>query len=174
MINWAYEKVLLRVTMNIKRGLRRIFFVILSLFICYFLLIFIIGGGIFWKQDYIFEAKVQNTTKFEDVHTLVEFSNEYFQKENPIDIYYPGFFDTWGFSIHPYKRFFVNYDGHIFKDKEIYTINNTTYQVQLPSAQKYFITQLWQFLLIPFGTSILLAFYLFVEWIITWIIKGFK
>lgn len=161
--------------MNIKQGLRRLLIVILSAFTIYFLLIFTLSGFIFWKTDYIGNAEVYKVNTPEIKESLIDFSRDNFEKKREFyletTIINMGNF---GFAIHPYKRYFTNWDGVTFKDKERITLNNEQYIVKLPSAFNYLITQIWQFLLIPLCWLIIWGIYLLIESVICWIIKGFK
>ena len=104
----------------------------------------------------------------------IDFSEKNFAKKRELSDYTSYYFETLGFKIHPYKRYFENYDNHVFKDNEIYKINNKNYQIKLPSSLKYLCTQFWQFMLIPLINLIILLLYLLIETILSWIIKGFK
>lgn len=161
--------------MNIKEGLRRILTVILSVITAYYLFIFILSGFIFWKTDYIAQAEVFNKNNPTIKESLIDFSRDNFEKKREF------YLETviiergnFGFEIHPYKRYFKNWDGIIFKDKHIIASNNVDYIVKLPSVFNYLVTQIWQFLLIPLCWLIIWTIYLIIESTIIWIINGFK
>lgn len=158
---------------NIKEGLRRILTVMLTMFSVYYLFIFIVSGFIFWNIDYIEKAKVINLSNNNKI-SLIDFSQKYFEKKKELYDYNEYYFKSLGFKVHPYKKYFVNYDNHKFVDNEIYTINSANYQIKLPSVFQYVIMQILQFLLIPLCNLLLIGLYFLIESTIIWIIKGFK
>ena len=170
----------MNLNINFKQGFRRIAAVGIALFILYFSIKFIFSGFIFWKIDYIGKATVINL-KTKQEQSLIDFSQNYFEKEKSQYAYLTYDFNTLGFDIHPYKGYFKNFDNIVFKNNEIYSVDSVNYQIKLPGELKYLYTQIWQFLLIPLGAAILAFLYLLIEkfsilmfQIICWVIKGFK
>ncbi|MBO7735039.1 MAG: hypothetical protein J6S67_20925 [Methanobrevibacter sp.] len=160
---------------NIKQGLRRIGIVFLILANLWFLLMFILSGFIFWESEYIGSAEVYNKNNPNIKIDLIDFSRDNFEKKR--EWYLESVIirmGNFGFTIHPYKRYFKNWDGVTFKDNEHIKVNNEEYIVKLPSAFSYLKNQIWQFLLIPLCDLLIIGFYLLIEFILCWIIKGFK
>lgn len=124
---------------NFKRGLKRIGIILLILMNLFVLLKFFFSGFIFWDIDYISKAKVLNLSNNTEID-LIDFSQKHFEKEKELYQYTQYYFDHLGFRVHPYKRYFKNYDNITFKDNEHIKINNEEYIVKLPSAFSYFIS----------------------------------
>lgn len=165
---------------NFKQGCRRLALVILSIYVIYFLLRYIFSGCIFLQIDYIEQAKVINLSNKQEL-SLIDFSQEFFEKEKSEIDYRIYDFNTLGFSIHPYRDYFKNFDGQIFKNNEVFTVDSVNYQIKLPGKLKYLFTQFLQFLLIPLFAFVMILLYLLIEKLISylkaiiiWIIKGFK
>lgn len=158
---------------NIKQGTRRIGIVFLILANLWFLLMFIFSGFIFWDIDYISKAEVINISNNNHI-SLIDFSQENFEKKKELYQYTQYYFNHLGFKVHPYKRYFINFDNVIFKNNEHIKINNQEYIVKLPSAFSYLKSQVLQFLLIPLCNLIIIGLYLLIEFVLCWIIKGFK
>ena len=174
---------------NFKKGARRIVIVLICICVVCALFCYITSGFIWNTSRFIENTNVFKPDKPENTLSFVDFANQYIKKENDIS------FNFWDFKCYPYKQY-CKFDNNNFYNNKIYefTIYNLsvytndsllTYRetgkyaigkikIKMPTRKQYFSWQLLDFILIFFIAYLIYTLYLFTEFIICWIIRGFK
>ena len=172
---------------NLKQGLRRIVLSFIGLGVILSLCFYICGGFIF---DNNFIGKVNITdTQYNITENLQDFANEFLKNENDSSFWYTDF------KCYPYRQYCKLKDNKFPANREIEVsivnlkhysnesllkYSTTGYQpklkvnVSMPSPFYYLMLQIWDFLKIFLVAGILYGIYLLFEFLVCWIIKGFK
>lgn len=176
--------------LNFKRGLRRLFYTIVALCTAFALCYYIIGGCIFDTSKFISSTSIYKQDSPEKQLDLVSFANTYLKPDDDLFGYIPNSFDC-----HPYKQycqfknitFYANRNNLVkienfeyYTDAELIKMYKHGEKAQrklyvaMPSPAEYFKWQVQDLFLIILSAGISLLLYFLIEFILCWIIKGFK
>jgi len=175
---------------NFKQGIRRIVYSIVGLGIAFALFNYILGGCIFDNSKFVYNTAIYKQNAPEKQLNLVDFANEYLKNTNDLTSYW-----AYDFECHPYKKYckFKNITFNANKNNlvEIENFKHYTNEsliklykngekakaelyVSMPSPMEYFKWQIQDLFAIVFISAICLLLYFLFEFILCWIIKGFK
>ena len=161
---------------NFKKGLRRIVITVICLIFAISIVSYCANGCIIDKYKFSDNVYIKSLQTEKQVK-LIEFAKAYIDSPSVMGWWYEDII------CNPYKqKCALNEKNYIFENNKKYNlseINNnfkkdTFFTVLMPSRIQYFFWQFFDFLLI-IGISILFySIYLLIEYVVCWIIKGFK
>lgn len=173
---------------NFKKGLRRIILSFIGLCVIFSLFAYACNGCIWDTNRFIEQTKVYKKGNVQNQILLRDFANKYLKNDNEF---------VWNldFDCHPYKqycefentKFYANkthkiiiYNLSSYTNESLLKFKNTGQYIQaeiiinMPTRFRYFSWQLLDLLTIFIIASLFYFIYLGLEFIICWIIKGFK
>lgn len=152
---------------NFKQGIRRIVIVIIGFIFLCCMCGYIASGCIWdnWKFKENIEVCNQGTLK---CLTLKEFLKIYDEEITFYNIECRPYYQLCTCYTAAYNKTLKNNQNIVIKGKK------TAARIVMPSRLRYFLWQLFDFLLIPFWTIIVYVSYLLIEFVFIWMLQGFK
>ena len=160
--------------MNFKLGFRRITIVIIICLSLFALCIYFKNGCIFDN------SKFTNNIKISVVGDSAKYRPGLFEYLSWYGIY----LNPWDLDCYPYKQYCFNKIAELPENSLLYqdSIHNLSnngnnvikFKILLPTKCEYFLWQVKDFLLIIIAAMLLYAAYLLLEFVMLWVVNGFK
>ena len=161
---------------NFKKGLKRIYIVLLCILVIPFFIWYFASGGIFNNHKFASNIKIIENNNTISIFDFLEPLHQEAIKNTNLSLLSLSIFDL---KCKPYQQkcTILSIDKEI-KNNHSYTLEvgniKKSFSVKMPSKFTYFWWQVWDFIKILLGFWVAYALYLIAEIIISWIINGFK